>query len=319
MHMALALLAALLVNLAEDNPSTPEERALAYLAGEVPRWSAKNKCYSCHNNGDAARALYLAKRLKFAVPIKALEDTSRWLARPADWAHNGGEGPFNAKVLARIQFAAALADGLEARAIEDRKALEQAANLVAEHQDNDGSWHIGDGESIGSPATHGNCLATIFARRVLHRADAKRHRDAIATADRWLRQAPVKNVLDAGALLLGLADATDADAATKRNRCLALIRKAEAKEGGWGPYVTSASEPFDTAVVLIALARVPHSAEVKDMLRRGRANLLSTQQEDGSWKETTRPAGGESYAQRVSTTGWAVQALLATRPIAPGK
>ncbi len=28
--------------------ATPEERALAYLAREVPRWSAENHCYSCH-------------------------------------------------------------------------------------------------------------------------------------------------------------------------------------------------------------------------------------------------------------------------------
>ena len=36
--------------------STAESRALAYLASEVPRWSRENKCYSCHNDGDAARA-----------------------------------------------------------------------------------------------------------------------------------------------------------------------------------------------------------------------------------------------------------------------
>src|SRR5207245_5450587 len=101
----------------------PEQKALRFLAREVPRWAAKNKCYSCHNNGDAARALYLAKRLNLAVPAKALDDTSRWLARPADWAQNGGEGPFDDKVLSRIQFAAALADGIETGRIEDRKAL----------------------------------------------------------------------------------------------------------------------------------------------------------------------------------------------------
>ena len=146
----------------------------------------------------------------------------------------------------------------------------------------------------------------------MQQADAKRHRDAVAAADRWLRQTQVKNLLDAGALLLGLADATDGNAVEQRKRCLTLIRRGENKGGGWGPYITSAAEPFDTAVVILALARVPDSAEVKDMLRRGRSYLLSTQQEDGSWKETTRPAGGDSYAQRVSTTGWATQALLAT-------
>ena len=37
-----------------------EDRALAYLIREVPAWSREHKCFSCHNNGDAARALYTA-------------------------------------------------------------------------------------------------------------------------------------------------------------------------------------------------------------------------------------------------------------------
>ncbi|MEX0713581.1 MAG: hypothetical protein WD278_14585 [Pirellulales bacterium] len=39
---------------------------------------------------------------------------------------------------------------------------------------------------------------------------------------------------------------------------------------------------------------------------------MDQQLEDGSWPETTRPAGGQSYAQRISTTAWATIALLAT-------
>ena len=27
---------------------TPEERAVAYLGREVPRWQRENHCYSCH-------------------------------------------------------------------------------------------------------------------------------------------------------------------------------------------------------------------------------------------------------------------------------
>jgi squalene-hopene cyclase-like protein len=128
-----------------------------------------------------------------------------------------------------------------------------------------------------------------------------------------LRAFKAKNVIDAAALLWGLADAEDADAIAQRKQCLALIRKGEAKDGGWGPYVSSAPETFDTAVVVLALNLQKDRDEHKQMLHRGRAFLLAAQQKDGSWTETTRPAGGDSYAQRVSTTGWATQALLATR------
>jgi hypothetical protein len=50
------------------------------------------------------------------------------------------------------------------------------------------------------------------------------------------------------------------------------------------------------------------------MILRGRKFLASTEIADGSWQETTRPPRSESYAQRLSTTAWAAQALLVTRP-----
>ena len=40
---------------------------------------------------------------------------------------------------------------------------------------------------------------------------------------------------------------------------------------------------------------------------------MSFQLDDGSWVETTRPSGAQSYAQRIATTAWATLALLATR------
>jgi hypothetical protein len=49
------------------------------------------------------------------------------------------------------------------------------------------------------------------------------------------------------------------------------------------------------------------------MIQRGRAFLLAQQNTDGSWPATTRPSGGDSYAQMMSTTGWATLAVLETR------
>src|SRR5437899_13026230 len=95
--------------------STPEDRALAYLSRQVPRWFTENKCYSCHNNGDAARALFTARRLGYAVPDGALDDTSRRLSQPHRWDRSKSDERCSDKEQSRRQSAAGLADGLQAR------------------------------------------------------------------------------------------------------------------------------------------------------------------------------------------------------------
>src|SRR5262249_7335790 len=147
--------------------------------------------------------------------------------------------------------------------------------------------------------------------------DAGRFRTQIARADRWLRSKEVHNVFDAAAILLGLNGAMDDAAHAQRRRCLALIRKGQSVEGGWGPYVKAPPEPFDTAVVLLALAPLSGREDIDQMRSRGRAFLVSSQEDDGGWPATTRPPGTESYAERLSTTGWATLALLATPPRTP--
>jgi hypothetical protein len=298
--------------------TTPESRALAFLAREVPLWSAENKCYSCHNNGDAARALYTAVRLSYSVPAKALEDTSRWLAAPKRWDRQGGDAPFKDKKLAGLQFAGALVDAVDAGFVKDRKALARAAEMIASYQQKDGSWQVDAAENLGSPATYGTCLATVQACHILRKADPQLYRKAIARAGQWLRQVRVRSVLDAAAVLLSLEDSKTDDILAQRRHCLELIRKGQSKEGGWGPYVNAPSEPFDTAVVLLALVRQPDTREVQPMIQRGRAFLIAEQRTEGDWPPTTRPPGAESYAQRLSTTGWATLALLATHdPLKP--
>ncbi len=295
-------------------PFEPERRALAYLTREVPRWAPEHRCYSCHNNGDAVRALATALRLGRSVKSESLADSLRWLARPAGWDRNGGEGPFSDKRLATLHFAAALAELDGAGLLKDRRALAQAARRVAALQERDGPWRVVPDGTVGSAVTHGNVLATRLATRTLRRAGERDFADALRKADAWLRKAPVETVLDAGALLLALGRADDPGARDRRRHCLDLIRKGEARRGGWGPYVHSAPEVFDTAVVLLALAGLEQTPEVAAWRRRGRAYLLSAQLDDGSFPETTRPSGGDSYAQRVSTTGWALLALLPAAP-----
>ena len=282
----------------------PEQRAIDYLAREVPRWSRENHCFSCHNNGDCARALYTAARLHYRVPAEALRDTTRWLLHPAGWDSNRGNPAFSDKKLARIQFAAALAEACDSGFTPDRKALAAAAESLLASQEIDGSWRIDTGEAVGSPATWGATLATYIARRTLEKADAARFAEAIRKANAWFRGTRPQTILDAAAKLLATGDGESVDA----------ILRAQNGDGGWGPRLHTPSEPFDTAVVLLALREARAASRMTRPMERGRAYLVTMQQPEGGWPETTRPPGAQSYAEHISTSGWATLALLLTNP-----
>lgn len=294
---------------------SPEERAVAYLAREVPLWSRQNHCFSCHNNGDGARALYAARRLSYPLPEEALADTTRWLIRPSQWDHTRGDAGFSDQKLARIQFAASLTEAFAAGLVEDTKVLLEAAESLLPHQSADGSWAVDGKVAVGSPATYGSWLATYLARRTLERSGHARFQDAIARADHWFLEKPVSSQLDAAATVLALADRRSAKAESKLKDSLEMLVRGQTSEGGWGPYLNSPPEPFDTAVVLLAFGSLPPRSEIPARIERGRAYLARTQLPSGGWPETTRPPGAQSYAQHISTAGWATLALLETRSV----
>lgn len=291
-------------------------RAVEYLAREVPAWHADNQCYSCHNNGDGVRALLVASQAGYEFPEEALRGSLEWLKQPDQWEHNGGEGEFIDYKLSWLQFGAALAQWVEVSGEKAdqpaRDALQAAARKTSDAQSSDGSWKVHDGGLIGAPATWGPTLCTVMGRRTLRTADAKRYAAHIARADEWLKSRPPQTVMDAAAVLMVLNDSDDARDAELRGQCLELIQTSQATDGGWGPYKLSPPEVFDTALVLLALKGGPARPELDAIVAAGRSFLVRSQLESGGWRETTRPPGGESYAQHISTTAWATLALLAT-------
>jgi len=202
---------------------------------------------------------------------------------------------------------------LEAGLATDRQPLQAAARKVGADQGADGAWHIEPHNAVGSPATYGTTLATYMALRTLKQADAPGASDTIRKAEDWLRQARPNDVLSAATLLLASTPDSDKPARLRRAECLSVICSAQTRDGGWGPYADSPAEPFDTSVVLLSLTELRAAPGVEEIIRRGRGFLVARQNPDGSWPATTRPPGGTSYAQRISTTGWATLALLATR------
>ncbi len=282
-----------------------ERKAVEFLKREVPAWSRENGCFSCHNNGDGARALYTARGKGYRIIEAVLGDTTAWLAHPNRWDSNKGDPGFSDKRLANIQFAAALLSKADAT----RSSLVEAALEVASDQDANGSWSIDRHNPAGSPATYGTTLATYLATKVLESVDAGGFARPIQKAREWLLNERPISIVSAAALLLDSGKYEN----SRHDQLLELIRGSQTSDGGWGSYPDSSPEPFDTAIVLLALQTVGHDEQVQKMIQRGRRFLAAQQQPDGGWPATTRPPGGNSYAQRISTTAWATIALLETR------
>ncbi len=294
-------------------------RGVGYLTKEVPKWKAEHPCYSCHNNGDATRALLMAGAKGYEIGA-SLDDTLAFLKQPAKWDQNKAPDGFDDKQLARVQFASALAVA-ERHGKAASTDLDQAAKLLVADQKADGSWTLDQSQSIASPATYGTIIATWSARTTLISSGMQPDNFTIVQADRWIRGITAENVIDAAGTVLALELASDVMAENLRRACLSILRTGQSPAGGWGPYVTAAPQVFDTAMAVLGLSmldvepRLARSTfrpeELKEAIAKGKAYLVSQQRPDGSWPETTRPADQESYAQRISTTGWAMLALLA--------
>lgn len=296
-----------------DAAAAAEARAVAFLTRETPAWSKENGCFSCHNNGDAARALYAASRKGYRLPVDVLAETTAWVSQPASWDENKGDPGFSDQRLANIQFAAALLAANETGHVNDQPSLRAAARKLIAAQEPDGAWHIEQDNTLGSPATYGTHLATHLALTTLRRADLAATKNAEQKAEQWLSRATPNNVPAAAALLLAAFERTDRAARLQQTQCLKLLRAAQTRDGGWGPYADAPPEAFDTALALLALIKLRRQPGIAEAIARGRSFLSAQQNADGGWPATTRPAGGDSYAQRVSTTAWATLALLATR------
>jgi hypothetical protein len=303
-------------DLPNDPAAVAERKGVEFLSKDVPGWYKQNGCFSCHNNGDAARALYLASRKGYRIKDSVLADTTDWLQRPQTWDDNQGDPGFSDQRLADVQFAAALATAMEVGRVQAMEPLAIATRRLLKQQGADGSWPIDSSNTLGSPATYGVPLATYMAVRVLQRVETVEAKAAMKKAEQWLESSvPMNTVFNAAMLLQALKDTNGETARSKRERALQLLQASQTSDGGWGPYADAPPEVFDTAMVLLALAPMREKPEIALMIQRGRKFLAANQYDDGSWPETTRPSGNESYAQRLSTTGWAVIALLETSNI----
>lgn len=314
---------ALAIRLAAQSPGADAERpaiarGVAFLSAESSHWRHDRGCGSCHHNGDAARALLVASRRGYDVGA-ALDETLAFLSDPAAWERNPQDKSFSDPALARMEFASAL--GVAARF--DRApdaAIKTAANLLVAHQGADGSWALDTPSQEVTAAAAGPLVAAWLGRGTLMAAGREPDDFAVVSVDRWLRGASFDGVADAAALILGLDVAEDPMAERLRADALRLLRERQAADGGWAATAGGAPDVFVSALAVLALRTCESEAglarkvyrleELRDAIQHGHAFLLAQQAADGGWPAARGASGQPSGAQRVSTTSWALLALL---------
>ena len=301
-------------DLTQSEPGDPEQKAIRFLQRELAGWYEQNRCYSCHNNGDAVRALCAAKRLGYTIDLKHVRQTANWLRRPERWNENRGDPRFSDKRLARLQFAYALCavSKSDLYGINDGE-LKAVADLVHLLQNDDGAWSFTQDGILGSPITYGSCLATAVSLDILTTSDPVAYREAIRRGEQFMLAQEPFAAVDLAGVHLGIQRIKDDTARSLRKTCIERIKSAQNRSGGWGPFRGHPTEVFDTAIVVCALACSPTNSEIRAIIDAGRRYLIDEQLADGSWFETTRPSGATSYAHRVSTSAWATMALLQSK------
>jgi hypothetical protein len=100
---------------------------------------------------------------------------------------------------------------------------------------------------------------------------------------------------------------------------VARIKERQNADGGWSQAKDMASDAWATGQALYALSYANAKAD-EPVLARGRAFLVKTQRDDGSWPMTSRPTkpGGEGSKSLIPITGagsaWAVLGLVRSAP-----
>lgn len=295
-----------------DTNAAAIARGVDFLKKEAPKWTLER-------NSEATRAL-LAAGAKGHDVGTSLDETLAFLKQPATWDQSKAVIGTGNKTLAYVRLSSALA-AAERNGKAPAASLEAAAKLLVAEQQPDGTWERDQSPAVGSPATYGTILAAWSARSTLISSGMQPDNFTIVQIDKWARGLTPENVLDASATVLVLELSSDVMAENLRRTCLSILRQGQQeKTGGWGLEATTAPQVFDTAIAVLALSslqvepRLARSAftpdELKEVIAKGKQFIVSQQRPDGSWPETTRPANQENYGQRISTTGWAMLALL---------
>jgi prenyltransferase beta subunit len=147
-------------------------------------------------------------------------------------------------------------------------ALANGLNYLQATQNAEGSWG-----APPTPATPLHTTSTVLETLKILVA-APTH---VADGEAWLAVQSVNTTRYAAWKVLALAG-TSRDITAE----VAWLMAVQNGDGGWGGAAEFTSDPFSTAVVLLALSRV--GGVTPAVFQNGATSLLSTQRADGGWE-----------------------------------
>jgi hypothetical protein len=307
-----------------DEPARPPsdvtaaiDRGLGFLAKDALVWKSDHNCASCHHAGMIIWAMQESKVRGFGVDEPVLAELTRWVAESGD-GKIGTPRPANAPnamSTRALYFALALESDPHPDAAA-QEGLKRFLKTIESEQTENGSW---SGWPETRPPMFGDSdeSMTALAALSLQPAAASGDEPSRAALDKgiaWL--ATVKSDDDPQSIAMRLVlwrrlgrPAEEWEPLVRR------IEGAQNADGGWSQTKEMPSDAWATGQALYALAHAGINSD-DPAIERGRAFLVKTQREDGSWPMISRPMkpGGAGAKNPIPITGagsaWAVLGLV---------
>ncbi len=289
------------------------DRGVAFLAKDAVRWKEEHKCASCHHAALVVWSLNEAKQQSHGVDEAVLADMTKWLTEAGEGKTGVArpEGRPKALNTKAVYFALGL--------LSDPKPNDEVKNALARFRKTMHEDQIEDGSWVAWPETRppmfgpSDAAMTALAAIAINPAHAE-SRPAIERAAKWLadRKEPTEQQ-DAALRLILVTQlgGRDAEAAMLAD----WLIERQGKDGGWQQQSPEmASDAYATGQTLYSLA-LADANKHREAIRRGQEFLIKSQQDDGSWLMTSRPAKpGDAGAKNLvpikgAAAAWAVLGL----------
>jgi len=296
------------------------DRGLAFLARDALAWKAEHNCASCHHAALVVWSLREAKLRGHAVDEPVLAEMTKWISE----AGEGKSGLPRPKEVPRALNTKPLYYTLALQTDPRPDDVTQAAvklllQTLKSDQTEDGSWAAWP-ETRPPIFGDSNESMTTLATLALVPAAAAGDESAKAARDKaveWLTTTKTDDDPQSIALRLVLWRRLGRPVAESAP-LVQRIKERQNADGGWSQAQHMASDAWATGQALYALAHAEIKAE-DPAVARGRAFLIQTQREDGSWPMTSRPTkpGGEGSKSLIPITGggsaWGVLGLVCSQ------